>query len=55
MFNVEIKNACSCAIKRGLPENQNFETKEEAEEESNRILQQMQNEFCKRHRFVLRK
>jgi len=54
MHHVEIKNACSCAIKRGLPDKQTFDEREEAEEEANRILQQMQNEFCKKHRFELK-
>lgn len=54
MYSVEVKNACSCAIKRAIPDMQSFDTKDEAEEEANRLLQQMQDEFCKKHRFVLR-
>lgn len=54
MYNVEIKNSCSCAIKRAFPETQSFDSKEEAETEANNILQQMQDEFCKKHRFELR-
>ena len=54
MHHVEIKNSCSCAIKRGLPDKQTFDEREEAEEEANKILQQMQNEFCKKHRFELK-
>jgi len=54
MFNVSINNPCSCTIKRGLPEVQSFDTKEEAEEEANRILEQMHNEFCKKHSFELK-
>ena len=54
MYRVEIKNSCSCAIKRGIAEEQSFDTKEEAEEEANRLLQQMRDEFCKKHRFELR-
>lgn len=55
MYNVEIKNSCSCAIKRGVAEMQSFDSHAEAEEEANRMLQQMQSEFCKKHRFELRK
>ena len=55
MYNVEIKNACSCAIKCGLADMQSFDTADEAEEEAKRLLQQMQDEFCKKHRFELRK
>lgn len=54
MYSVDIKNSCSCAIKRALPEMQSFDSKEEAEDEANRLLQQMQDEFCKKHRFELR-
>jgi hypothetical protein len=54
MYNVEVKNSCSCAIKRAIAEYQSFDSKEEAEEEANRLLQQMKDEFCKKHRFELR-
>ena len=54
MYQVEIKNSCSCAIKRGLADIQEFDSKAEAEEEANNLLDMMQNEFCKKHRFELR-
>jgi len=54
MHQVSIKNPCSCTVKRALPETQEFDTKEEAEEEANRILEQMNTEFCKKHRFELK-
>ena len=54
MYSVEVKNACSCAIKRAIADQQQFDTQEEAEEEANRLLQQMRDEFCKKHRFELR-
>ena len=54
MYSVDIKNSCSCAIKRALPEMQNFDSEDEAQDEANRLLQQMQDEFCQRHRFELR-
>ena len=55
MYKVEIKNSCSCAIKRGTAEIQDFDSIDEAEEEANRLLQQMQDEFCKKHRFDQKK
>lgn len=55
MYKVEIKNSCSCAIKRGTAEMQDFDTMDDAEEEAKRLLQQMEDEFCKKHRFELRK
>ena len=54
MFQVEIKNACPCSIKRGLCDTQSFDTKEDAKEEAERIVQLMQDEFCKKHRFELK-
>ncbi len=54
MYSVEVKNSCSCAIKRAIADQQVFDTQAEAEEEANRLLQQMQDEFCKKHRFELR-
>ncbi len=55
MYNVEIKNSCSCAIKKGMPELQSFVSEEEAETEANRLKARMEKEFCKKHRFELRK
>ena len=54
MYKVEIKNACSCAIRKAMPDLQSFDTKEEAQEEAERLLQKMKDEFCKKHRFELR-
>jgi len=54
MYQVEIKNSCACAIKRGIPDIQSFATKAEAEEEANALINQMQNEFCKKHNFELK-
>ena len=34
MYSVEVKNSCSCAIKRAIAESQSFDSKEEAEEEA---------------------
>ncbi len=55
MPSVEIKNACSCAIKRAVQEYQDFGSTEEAEAEAQALLEQMQREFCKKHRFELKK
>jgi len=54
MYYVEIKNACSCTIKRALPERQEFEEKEEAQAEAKKLLEQMDFEFCKKHSFELK-
>ena len=54
MFKVHVHNTCSCAIKRAIPEIQEFSTKQEAQEEAEQLLEQMQNEFCRKHRFELK-
>lgn len=40
-------------MKRGMAESQSFASLEEAETEAKRLLQQMQKEFCQKHRFEL--
>lgn len=55
MYKVEVKNSCSCTIKRGISDIQSFDTIAEAQEEANRLLQEMRDEFCNKHRFELRK
>ena len=54
MFKVNVYNPCSCAIKRAIPESQVFASKAEAQEEAERLLEQMQMEFCKKHHFELK-
>lgn len=38
-----------------MPELQSFVSEEEAETEANRLKARMEKEFCKKHRFELRK
>lgn len=52
MWSVDIKNACSCLLKSGLPEHQEFEDEKSARDEATVLLGQMQREFCKRHAFT---
>lgn len=42
-------------MKKGLADVQSFSSEAEAETEANRLLHKMQNEFCKKHRFELRR
>lgn len=53
MTIVEIKNPCSCFLKSGLPERQQFADKNDAKEEAEQLLDQMQRTFCKKHEFSL--
>ena len=54
MPSVEVKNACSCAIKRAIDEQQYFSSADEAAQAAEELLEQMRREFCKKHRFELR-
>ena len=53
MYKVEVKNSCSCFIKRGLPDVQEFSTKDAAKEEAESLLHLMENTFCQKHTFKL--
>ncbi len=53
MYRVEVKNACSCFIKSGFSEQQQFETKEAAKAEAQYMLGVMNSTFCHKHRFSL--
>ena len=53
MFKVEVKNPCKCFLRSGNIEMQTFSSKEEAKEEAERLLEEMQTTFCKKHDFVL--
>ncbi|MDX1295207.1 MAG: hypothetical protein R3302_03005 [Sulfurimonadaceae bacterium] len=53
MYRVEVKNPCKCFLKSGNVEMQTFPTKEEAREEAERMLEQMQTTFCQKHQFVM--
>jgi len=53
MYRVEVKNACRCFLRDGLPEVQEFQTKEQAEKEAKSMLEHMEKNFCKKHKFDL--
>jgi len=53
MAEVFVRNSCRCAVRNAVAEQQSFDTKEEAKEEAQALLQQMQATFCKKHQFVL--
>lgn len=51
MYKVNVPNTCSCFLKSGMAESQEFTTQEEAEKEAGRMLDTMQAKFCKKHEF----
>ena len=51
MYKVTVQNTCSCFIKSGMAETSDFNTKEEAKQEANKMLEKMQSTFCKKHEF----
>lgn len=53
MYKVKVQNACSCFLKSGMSETSDFETEEEAQKEAEKILQKMQDNFCKKHEFSM--
>lgn len=53
MYSVSVKNACSCFLKSGLGEHQEFQTQEEAKKEAEYMLGVMNSNFCHKHKFVL--
>jgi hypothetical protein len=53
MYKVTVQNPCSCFIKNGFVENQDFETKEQAQQEAESLMNTMSKSFCKKHEFSM--
>ena len=53
MYKVEVKNACRCFLKGGYAEMQTYNTKEEAKEEAQQMLNTMNSTFCHQHEFKM--
>jgi len=53
MYKVNVMNPCSCFVKNGFAESQDFDTKEEAEEEAKKLLSIMETSFCQKHKFSM--
>jgi len=53
MYKVRVENPCSCFIKNGLAELQDFDNKEEAKREAEKLLSKMATTFCQKHEFLL--
>lgn len=53
MYKVKVENSCPCFIKRGLADVIEFQTQEEAQKEAQKLLNEMQTSFCRKHEFTL--
>ena len=53
MYKVTVQNPCSCFIKNAFVEVQDFDTKEEAKNEAEKLLRDMSNNFCNKHEFSM--
>lgn len=53
MYKVKVTNTCSCFLKSGLPQEEEYDTEEEAQKEANAMMHTMNSEFCHKHEFIL--
>ncbi len=53
MYTVEVKNPCRCFLRNGMTERETFATLAEAREEAEKMRDEMERHFCKKHDFVL--
>jgi len=53
MYKVNVMNPCSCFVKNGFVDAQDFDTKEEAKTEAEYLIGIMQTNFCKKHEFSM--
>ena len=51
MYKVKVINPCSCFVKNGFVDMQDFDTKEEAKTQADYLLHKMQTSFCAKHEF----
>ena len=53
VYKVTVQNPCSCFVKRGFAEVQEFQAKDDAKVQVQSMLKEMQDTFCKKHKFQL--
>ena len=54
MYTIDIEKKCGCVKKSDLEFPKTFEDKKEAECEALRLVNYMNSEFCKKHRFTVK-
>ena len=52
-YKVKVQNPCKCFLKSGLAENSEFESKDDAKNEAESMLEHMKAKFCKKHEFSI--
>lgn len=53
MFNVKIEKECGCFKRSGMPSIKAFENKDDALIEAQEWAAEMNETFCKKHRFAI--
>lgn len=53
MYKVNVMNPCSCFMKNGFVDAQEFSSKEEAKEEAEYLMGIMKSNFCQKHQFSM--
>ena len=53
MFNVRIEKECGCFKRSGMPTIKAFDNKDDALVEANDWADEMNETFCRKHRFVV--
>jgi len=53
MYKVNVMNPCSCFVKNGFADVQDFDTKEEAKIEAEYLMGIMKSNFCQKHEFSM--
>jgi len=53
VYKVKVQNGCSCFLKSGMAETQEFENRDDAKNEAESMIKIMQTNFCQKHEFSL--
>lgn len=52
-YKVKVQNICRCFLKSGLAEVIECNSKDDAKREADLMIKHMQDNFCKKHEFVM--
>ena len=53
MYKVNVMSPCSCFVKNGLWDTEDFSTKDEAKIQAEALIHKMQTSFCSKHEFSM--
>jgi len=53
MYKVNLSKECGCVKKNGYGGTREYDSKDDALEEAQQLVQDMNEKFCKKHRFSL--